>query len=65
VLWADPAFGWLQVYTPRDHPRPEGPGLAVALEPMTAPPDALNSGIGLARLAPGSEWSASWGIRAA
>jgi aldose 1-epimerase len=65
VLWADPAFGWLQVYTPRDHPRPEGPGLAVALEPMTAPPDALNSGIGLARLAPGAAWSASWGIRAA
>ncbi|GAA2072092.1 aldose 1-epimerase family protein [Pseudolysinimonas kribbensis] len=65
VLWADPAFGWLQVYTPRDHPRPDGTGLAVALEPMTAPPDALNSRLGLAHLAPGAEWSASWGIRAA
>lgn len=65
VLWADPAFGWLQVYTPRDHPRSAGPGLAVALEPMTAPPDALNSRLGLAHLAPGAEWSASWGIRAA
>lgn len=65
ILWADPAFVWLQVYTPRDHPRPEGPGLAVALESMTAPPDALNSGIGLVHLGPGAEWSASWGIRAA
>jgi aldose 1-epimerase len=65
VLWADPAFGWLQVYTPADHPRPFGPGRAVALEPMTAPPDALNSGIGLAHLAPGASWEASWGIRAA
>jgi aldose 1-epimerase len=64
-LWADPAFGWLQVYTPADHPRLSGPGLAVALEPMTAPPDALNSGVGLAWLAPGEAWEASWGIRAA
>ncbi|MGN6327287.1 aldose 1-epimerase family protein [Pseudolysinimonas sp.] len=64
-LWADPAFGWLQVYTPADHPRPGGPGLAVALEPMTAAPDALNSGAGLVELAPGEAWEASWGIRAA
>jgi len=64
-LWADPAFGWLQVYTPADHPRPTGTGLAVALEPMSAPPDALNSGIGLAELGPGEAWEASWGIRAA
>jgi len=64
-LWADPAFGWLQVYTPADHPRPSGTGLAVALEPMTAPPNALNSGIGLVRLAPGEAWESSWGIRSA
>jgi aldose 1-epimerase len=64
-LWADPAFGWLQVYTPADHPRPSGAGLAVALEPMTAAPDALNSGRGLAQLAPGDVWEGSWGIRAA
>jgi aldose 1-epimerase len=59
-LWAEPVFGWVQVFTPDDHP---GRGRAVAVEPMTCPPDALNSGIGLLTVAPGEEWSGSWGIR--
>lgn len=68
VLWQDEAFAWLQVYTPRDFPHvaadgSESPALAVALEPMSAAPDALNSGAGLAWLAPGERWEASWGIR--
>jgi len=63
TLWADPAFGWIQAYTPAEFPRPSGPGLAVALEPMTAPPDALNSGTGLIWLEPGDSWSGSWGVR--
>lgn len=62
-LWADPAFAWIQAYTPSAFPRPDGQGLAVALEPMTAPPDALNSGTDLIWLAPGESWSASWGVR--
>ncbi len=63
TLWADPAFAWIQAYTPAEFPRPAGPGLAVALEPMTAPPDALNSGTGLIWLEPGESWSGSWGVR--
>lgn len=63
TLWGDEPFRWLQLYTPRDHPRPDGTGLAVAVEPMTAPPDALNSRTDLLELAPGATWSASWGIR--
>ncbi|PZQ90594.1 MAG: aldose epimerase [Leifsonia xyli] len=68
VLWQDPAFRWLQVYTPRDFPHTdadgtETPALAVALEPMSAAPDALNSGEGLAWLAQGESWEASWGVR--
>jgi aldose 1-epimerase len=68
VVWQDAAFRWLQVYTPRDFPHvatdgSESPALAVALEPMTAAPDALNSGEGLVWLAPGERWEASWGIR--
>jgi aldose 1-epimerase len=59
-LWADPDFGWVQVFTPDDHP---GRGRAVAVEPMTCPPDALNSGTGLITLAPGEEWTGSWGVR--
>ncbi len=59
-LWADPVFGYVQVFTPPDL---VGRGRAVAVEPMTCPPDALNSGDGLITLAPGASWSASWGIR--
>lgn len=66
TLWADPAFGWIQAYSPSDFPRDAahgGPGLAIALEPMTAPPDALNSGTDLIRLEPGASWRGSWGVR--
>ena len=67
TLWADAAFGWVQAYTPASFLRPAapgpGPGLAIALEPMTAPPNALNSGIGLIWLQPGESWSGSWGVR--
>jgi aldose 1-epimerase len=59
-LWADPDFGWVQVFTPGEFP---GRGRAVAVEPMTCPPDALNSGIGLLTVAPGESWTGSWGLR--
>jgi aldose 1-epimerase len=58
-LWADPVFGYAQVFTPPDL---VGRGRAVAVEPMTCPPNALNSGDGLITLAPGETWTASWGI---
>jgi aldose 1-epimerase len=66
TLWADAAFGWVQAYTPSDFPRDAargGPGFAIALEPMTAPPNALNSGTDLIHLEPGSLWAGSWGVR--
>jgi aldose 1-epimerase len=66
TLWADPDFGWIQAYSPDDFPRDAasgGPGFAIALEPMTAPPNALNSGIDLIHLAPGASWQGSWGVR--
>lgn len=59
TLWADPDFGWVQVFTPPEFP---GRGRAIAVEPMTCPPDALNSGVGLITLEPGAVWTASWGI---
>jgi aldose 1-epimerase len=61
-LWADASFRFLQVYTPREFPTHGSQ--AVAIEPMTAPADAFNSGVGVRRLAPGEEWTLSWGIRA-
>jgi aldose 1-epimerase len=64
ALWVDERHHWLQLYTaPSDGARP-----ALAVEPMTAPADAYNSGTDLVTLAPagtdGDELSASWGIHA-
>lgn len=59
TLWQGPGFDFVQVYTTRDYP---DQALTVAIEPMTAPADALNSGRGMRRLAPGETWTLSWGI---
>ncbi|MCW4386088.1 aldose 1-epimerase family protein [Salinibacterium sp. SYSU T00001] len=61
-IWQEEQWGWVQVFTTREFPQGEGRGLAVAIEPMTAPPDALNSGQGLRWLDPEETWSASWGV---
>jgi aldose 1-epimerase len=62
-VWADPRFRWAQLYITKEFPG-LGPGdLAIALEPMTAPPDALNSGTDLHWLSPTKRWSRHWGIR--
>ena len=63
ILWQDIDWGYVQVFT--THVFPAGGELidAVAVEPMTAPPDALNSGQGLIWLAPGQSWQGSWGLR--
>ncbi|MGH3493216.1 MAG: aldose 1-epimerase family protein [Sciscionella sp.] len=60
-LWTDRDFRWVQVFTP-DHFAGK-PSAAIAIEPMTCPPDALNSGVDLLTVAPGERWSGSWGIR--
>jgi aldose 1-epimerase len=62
VLWGDEAFRFVQVFTHRAFATKPG-GVALAIEPMTAPADALNSGIGLRWLEPGETWTVSWGIR--
>lgn len=60
-VWAEPEFRWVQVFTPPSWPG-RSHGRAVAIEPMTCPPDALNSGVDLLHLEPGAVWSGSWGI---
>ncbi len=62
-LWRDADFAFAQVFTNRLWPRADGTGLAIAVEPMTAPADALNSGDGLRWLDPGESWIVRWGIR--
>ena len=60
-LACDNASRWIQVYT-ADAGDPEDRRHAVAVEPMTCPPDALNSKIDLIQLAPGATYSMEWRI---
>lgn len=62
-LEADDDFAYLQVFACDDFPGPGGVARAVAIEPMTTPPDALNSGRGLRWLAPGENWAPGWRLR--
>ncbi|CAN5290248.1 aldose 1-epimerase family protein [soil metagenome] len=62
-LWADENFAYVQVFTPSVFPLDDGPGHAVAIEPMTAPANAFNTGEGLRWLGPGETWTLQWGIR--
>ncbi|MFF5791221.1 aldose 1-epimerase family protein [Paeniglutamicibacter sp. NPDC012692] len=59
----DAEFGYIQVYTTGDFPSDGGNVNAVAMEPMTAPADAFNNGMGLHWLEPGDSWDIGWGIR--
>jgi aldose 1-epimerase len=62
ALWAGPGHDWLQVFTGD----PLGPGerrRAVAIEPMSCPPNALVTGEGLVTLAPGESVTRTWGLR--
>lgn len=62
-LWADEAHPWIEVFTadtvPAEHRR-----LGLAVEPMTAPPNAYVTGTDLIDLAPGARTGGSWGIMA-
>ena len=62
-LVQDDQHPYVQVFTTPIYPKAGGPGLAVAIEPMTAAPDALNTGLGIAWVEPGATWSVGWGIR--
>lgn len=55
VVWQDSVFKYLMIYT---HPT-----LGLAVEPQTAPANALNSGEDLIWLTPGESVSGTWGIR--
>ncbi|GGH42056.1 aldose 1-epimerase family protein [Microbacterium album] len=59
TLWQDADFEYVQAFRTDAYP---GHPLAVAVEPMTAPADAFNSGRGVRWLAPGERWQARWGI---
>jgi aldose 1-epimerase len=60
TLWADAAYPWLQVFSGDD--LPTGARESLAVEPMTCPPDAFNSGVDLVVLQPGESDTGRFGI---
>ena len=63
-LWADDAYRYLMVYTADEVEGAERRRAAVAIEPMTCPPDAFRTGSDLVELGPGERWRGVWGLRA-
>jgi len=63
AMWLDAANGWLQVFT-SDPLETERRRKAVAVEPMTCPPNAFVSGEDLIVLQPKESVTVRWGIRA-
>jgi aldose 1-epimerase len=60
TVWADDAWPYVQLFS-GDLPDIQRRGFAV--EPMTCPPNAFNTGEGLLRLEPGKAFEGAWGIR--
>lgn len=60
-LFHDGTVSYVHVYITDEFP---GRSLAVAMEPMTGPANAFNSGDGLKWLAPGESFTMNWGIDA-
>jgi len=61
TVWVDGTFHHLMVFT-GDTLDAVRRRKAVAIEPMTCPPNALQSGTDLIRLEPGASWSGTWGV---
>ena len=62
-VWDATTLPWVQVHT-ADLPDASESRLGLALEPMSCPPDAFNSGTDLVVLEPGAEHTATWTLRA-
>jgi aldose 1-epimerase len=62
TLWADAGFPYVMVYTGDTLPEVARRRRAVAIEPMTCPPNALRSGKDVIELQPGQQWTGRWGI---
>ena len=62
ALWAGDGYRWLQVFT-GDTLDARHRRRALAIEPMTCPPNAFASGTDLIILAPGASVTHSWGIQ--
>jgi aldose 1-epimerase len=63
ALWAGHGYRWLQVFT-GDPLGPQARRRALAVEPMTCPPNAFVSGKDLLTIEPGGRVTHQWGVTA-
>ena len=62
AVWGEAeAFPWAQVFSGKAEADQSGEH-GIAVEPMTCPADAFNSGDSLLTLDPGATWTGTWGI---
>jgi aldose 1-epimerase len=64
-VWGDGSLDWAQVFTAKGKDTGVDGVRGIAVEPMSCPANAFNTGEGLVVLAPGDSWSARWGIEPA
>jgi aldose 1-epimerase len=62
MVWDD-ACRWVQLHT-ADRPEPSNNRVGLAIEPMTCPPNAFQTGLDLIRLEPGQTHRTRWRIAA-
>src|SRR5262245_59285708 len=60
TLWVDGSYGYLMVFT--GDPLPDVDRRALAVEPMTCPPNAFRTGEAVIRLEPGASFTGTWGL---
>jgi aldose 1-epimerase len=63
AIWLGPGYPWLQVFT-GDPLGADARRRAVAIEPMTCPPNAFVTGTDLATVEPGDSVAYRWGVHA-
>ena len=62
TVWVDEHYPYLMLFT--GDPLPDVNRRALAVEPMTCPPNAFRTGDSVIRLAPGESAAGTWGISA-
>ena len=60
TLWVDESFPYLMLFT--GDTLPDVGRRSLAVEPMTCPPNALQTGEAIVRLEPGASFTGSWGV---
>ncbi len=62
TVWGDESMDWVQVFTAKGRDSGVDGVRGIAVEPMSCPANAFNSGEGLLVLEPGQSWAGEWGI---